>query len=88
MNDRIAGGVYAYLYDHHKKVGEDISVVGFDNEMQAEYLLPGLTTMKIDLVGIGKRAVDALMDRMEGKEVQRKTAVFCQLIERKSVKEL
>lgn len=88
MNDRIAGGVYAYLYDHHKKVGEDISVVGFDNEMQAEYLLPGLTTMKIDLVGIGKRAVDALMDRMEGKEVQRKTAVSCQLIERKSVKEL
>jgi LacI family transcriptional regulator len=85
MNDRIAGGLYAYLYEHNLQVGKDISVVGFDNEMQAEYMLPGLTTMKIDLVGIGKNAVDVLMDSMEGKEVPRKTSVACQLIERGSV---
>ena len=85
MSDRGAGGVYKYLYEHGKSVGKDISVVGFDDEMIADYMTPGLTTMRIKLVDIGKNAVNLLFDKMEEKQVPSQIKVPCELKVRDSV---
>lgn len=55
MNDKMAGGVYDYFREHGIRVGEDISVAGFDNQELAQYCQPGLTTMKIGLEEIARR---------------------------------
>lgn len=44
MNDLMAVGLYNYLYEKGIRIGEDISVVGYDNKEIAECVRPGLTT--------------------------------------------
>ena len=85
MSDRNAGGIYKYLFEHGKQAGKDISIIGFDDEMISDFMTPGLTTMRIDLLGIGKKAIEMLFDKMEGKEVTREIKMPCRLIERASV---
>ena len=85
MSDRNAGGVYKYLFEQGKQAGKDISVMGFDNEMIADYMTPGLSTMKIELGMIGKKAVELLFDKMAEKPVADQIKVPCSLIERGSV---
>lgn len=85
MSDRNAGGIYKYLFEHGKQAGKDISIIGFDDEMISDFMTPGLTTMRIDLLGIGKKAIEMLFDKMEGKEVSREIKMPCRLIERASV---
>ncbi len=94
MNDKMAGGVYDYFLEHGIRVGEDISVVGFDNQEVAQYFQPGLTTMKIELGEIGAGAASILLDRLESeKDSETPAAILeqmvpCRLIERKSVKRI
>lgn len=89
LADQIAGGVYDYLEEHNLKVGEDISVVGFDNQEISEYFRPALTTMNIPLLEIGKCAAQVLLNIVEGQELQseqtREIQMPCQLIVRDSV---
>ena len=85
MSDRIAGGLYQYLYEHNMEAGKDISVVGFDGEIISEFMMPELTTTKIDLIGIGKTAMNMLLDKLDGKETEQLVKVPCKFIERRSV---
>ena len=85
MSDRIAGGLYQYLYEHNMEAGKDISVVGFDGEIISEFMMPELTTTKIDLIGIGKTAMSMLLDKLDGKETEQLVKVPCKFIERRSV---
>ena len=85
MSDRTAGGVYEYMFDHGKEVAKDISIMGFDNEVIADYMTPGLSTMKIELVEIGKRTMELLFDKMEGREIPDEIKVPCTLVERNSI---
>lgn len=94
MNDKMAGGAYDNFREHGIRVGEDISVVGFDNQDLAQYCYPGLTTMKIGLGEIGAGAAGILLDRLESEkdgetpaEVLEKK-IPCSLIERESVKRI
>ncbi|MBD5517032.1 MAG: LacI family transcriptional regulator [Lachnospiraceae bacterium] len=93
MNDKMAGGLYAYFREHGIRVGEDISVTGFDNQELTEYCDPELTTMQIDLPGIGAKAADILLEILESEAEQKPKDIFefsvpCQLIERKSVRRI
>ena len=85
MSDQIAGGLYQYLFEHGMQAGKDISVVGFDNQVISDYFLPGLTTTKIDLVGIGRTAMNLLLDKLDGKETEKLIKVPCKPIKRQSV---
>lgn len=85
MSDQIAGGLYQYLFEHGMQAGKDISVVGFDNQVISDYFLPGLTTTKIDLVGIGRTAMNLLLDKLDGKETEKLIKVPCNPIKRQSV---
>ncbi len=94
MSDRMAGGVYEYFYENGIRVGEDISVAGFDNQEMAEFFSPGLTTMELNLRHIGYEAGKLMIDRLaEGKKEERADAgqalelyIPCNFIERRSVK--
>jgi LacI family transcriptional regulator len=65
MNDTMAAGCYDYLYDHNIKVGQDISVVGYDNKEISQYLRPHLTTNDIGLADIGKKSAEILLKYIE-----------------------
>ena len=70
MSDRMAGGVYDYCYSHGIRVGEDISIIGFDNEIISEYYTPGLTTMEIPLMRFGESAAEQLFSLIDGDNPQ------------------
>lgn len=93
MNDRMAGGIYEYCSEQGIRVGEDISVTGFDDQELATYLNPGLTTMGLDLVGIGAEAAGILLEKLETEKEGRSGGVLekkipCKMVERESVKRI
>lgn len=66
MNDRMAAGAYDWFHDNGKKVGEEISVVGYDNIELADYIRPHLTTMDMHLTEVGRMAAERLLGELEG----------------------
>lgn len=61
-NDRVAMGLYDALRDSGRRVPDDMSVVGFDNqEILAAHLRPPLTTMALPHAELGRRAVRELL---------------------------
>ena len=67
-NDAMALGVLKALSELRIKVPQHMSVVGFDDIPEAEFLIPGLTTIRQDFVEVGKRSVELLMDLIGKKE--------------------
>jgi len=43
-----------------------VSVVGFDDVPEAAYLFPPLTTVRQDFGEVGRRALDLLLEQIEG----------------------
>lgn len=60
-NDEMAAGLLRALHEAGRSVPQDVSVVGFDDIMLAEYLWPPLTTVTQDFGEIGRRLVDRLL---------------------------
>ncbi|WP_225755230.1 LacI family DNA-binding transcriptional regulator [Actinotalea sp. Marseille-Q4924] len=67
-NDLIALGVLNELRSAGIRVPDDVSVVGFDDSPAAHYGYPGLTTVRQDVLGLGRTATDALLDALERRE--------------------
>ena len=61
-NDLTAIGVLHRAYDGGLAVPQDLSVVGFDDILIAEYAQPALTTVAVPRTGIGKVAFEALWE--------------------------
>ena len=66
-NDLIAIGVLRAATELGLKVPDDIAVVGFDDIEEGRYSNPTLTTISPDKGSIGRRAVAALIGRLEGR---------------------
>ncbi len=92
MNDVMALGVYDYLIENNIKIGEDISVIGFDDREIASFAYPKLTTSAIMLDDIGilsaKMIIKEIEDPSYRKERVATTRVPCKFIERNSVKKI
>ncbi|MDO8645893.1 MAG: LacI family DNA-binding transcriptional regulator [Candidatus Planktophila sp.] len=67
-NDAMALGVLKALNELKVKVPKDISVVGFDDIPESEFLIPGLTTIRQDFNSVGNLALELLMDRIGKKK--------------------
>lgn len=77
----------SYFAGHGMKVPEDISVVGFDDDVYAKLSAPRLTTMKTDVTEKAECAVSMLMNLLEGEEVEEcAQQIDVTLVERESVK--
>lgn len=59
-NDAMAIGALSALREGGVRVPEDVALVGFDDIPISRYLTPPLTTVKVDLAELGRRAFDML----------------------------
>lgn len=60
-NDMMALGCLFALGHAGLKVPQDIALAGFDDVPMARYVLPALTTMRVDIAGLGARALQLLL---------------------------
>ncbi len=67
-NDHMALGLLRALAEHGRRVPGDVSVVGFDDIPESGYFLPPLTTVRQDFGELGRRALDALADMINGRQ--------------------
>ncbi|HCT76639.1 MAG TPA: LacI family transcriptional regulator [Micromonosporaceae bacterium] len=92
FNDRMAMGAYRAVGELGLRIPTDVSIVGFDNqELIAEGLHPGLTTVALPHYEMGKWAVETMMGMLKtpGQTRRRRKAeqmvMACPLIRRDSV---
>jgi DNA-binding LacI/PurR family transcriptional regulator len=83
-DDGSAFGAYAALKGAGIRVPEDVSLVGFDDVPFADHFSPTLTTVQAPTEAIGKLAVDTLIQRIQGTEVQQDVLLPTQLVIRQS----
>ncbi|MBV1853212.1 LacI family DNA-binding transcriptional regulator [Catellatospora tritici] len=68
-NDQQALGLLRALHERGIRVPEDVSVVGFDDIPEAEYLSPPLTTVRQDFDEVGRRCLAALLELLDADEL-------------------
>jgi DNA-binding LacI/PurR family transcriptional regulator len=59
-NDDLALGVMRALHEAGRRVPDEVSVVGFDDAPHSAFLVPSLTTVRLDFAGLGRAAFDLL----------------------------
>lgn len=83
----MAFGARLALYRRGLRVPDDVSLVGFDDEMTAAYTIPPLTTVRQPSVEMGQAAAAALMNLIDGQPLDPQT-FNSQLVVRESVARL
>jgi DNA-binding LacI/PurR family transcriptional regulator len=68
FNDIAAIGAIRALKNAGLSVPGDVSVVGFDDILSAEYATPSLTTVRQPLLEMGKRGAEVLLARIADRE--------------------
>jgi len=69
MDDTMAIGALSAASDMGQVVSKDVSIIGFDDIEIAAYLRPALTTVRQPIENIGKKAVELVLDMIEGKSI-------------------
>lgn len=60
-NDQMAFGARLALHRRGIRVPDDVSLVGFDDESSAAYMIPPLTTVRQPAIELGQVAADAIL---------------------------
>lgn len=86
--DIVAFGIISGLRESGKRVPEDVSVIGFDDIMMSRMYIPQLTTIRQDIKAKGIKAVQHLIQKIDGVVTNHLDNVILpiELIERNSVK--
>lgn len=84
FNDVSAIGAMRAFLDAGYDVPGDVSVIGFDDIQSAAFFNPGLTTVHQPLRQMGRRAAEALLERLRGGEVESEITVSPSLVVRNS----
>jgi len=90
MNDLMAVGAMDAIREAKLRVPNDISVVGFDNREVSDFVFPKLTTVEIDLKGIGFAAAQVATEKLSGVgkyAAQRNIVIPSNLLLRDTVKQ-
>lgn len=69
-NDSMALGAYRALHQAGLSVPDDVSVVGFDDILEAAYFTPPLTTVSHDYIQLGAMGFEYLMQLMDDPETR------------------
>ncbi|GEM45053.1 LacI family DNA-binding transcriptional regulator [Deinococcus cellulosilyticus] len=69
-NDQMAYGARLALYRRGIRVPEEVSLVGFDDTRNSEYMMPPLTTVRQPMHELGLSAATALLKMLNDEEVQ------------------
>lgn len=85
MNDILAIGLIAGLHKLGLNVPADISVVGIDDIQLAGLMVPTLTTLRPDYVGMATNAIDCLQSRLADPGLPSRESIYApELIVRES----
>jgi len=88
-NDEVAIAAMRAAQALNRRLPDDLSVIGFDDISLAEHVVPPLTTMQVDKIGMGQLAVQTLLRRAEMPETaSTTTAIRPRLVERQSVRKI
>ena len=63
-NDTMAVGAYKAISEAGLSIPKDISIVGFNDQPSAQYMIPSLTTIRIPSEYLGSAAVDLLIENI------------------------
>jgi LacI family transcriptional regulator len=86
-NDSMAVGALAALAEAGVAVPDEMSVAGFDDIPIARYVTPPLTTIRVDIADLGRRAFGLLLEAIERPSIppaRRRDCIATTLIVRKS----
>jgi DNA-binding LacI/PurR family transcriptional regulator len=65
-NDAMALGLAKALDEHGLSVPGDVSIVGFDDRDESPFFRPALTTVRLDFIEVGRRAVESVLRTLRG----------------------
>ena len=85
--DSFAIGVMRCAKDMKLSIPDDISIIGIDDILLSRYIEPKLTTIGIDKEAIGSLAMDMIIQKIKGNNVE-SILLPMELVERDSVKNL
>jgi DNA-binding LacI/PurR family transcriptional regulator len=71
-NDMMALGCYDVMEKSGLKIPGDIAVAGFDDIFISRYLSPPLSTVRVQIEEVGRKAADILINRMNGDNSKKK----------------
>lgn len=83
-DDDSAVGVYQALRQAGRRIPEEISVVGFDDQVFAYTLTPALTTVRAPTEQVGKEAVRLLARLLKGERAEPRLSLPTELVIRES----
>ena len=84
-NDQMAAGALKALRDENLNVPNDVSLIGYDDVMLAQYLYPSLTSIRQPLLEIGQAAANLVLNALEKRNMEVKKKFEPLLVERESV---
>ena len=85
QNDNIALAIYDVAYELNKSVGEDISIVGFDNDNNSQNIRPKLTTVNVPNNEMGEEAAKAVLALINKQDYSLKRKLIPEMVIRDSV---
>src|SRR5262249_7071784 len=85
INDYLAMGAQHAAFDHHLRVPDDLSIVGFDDIDIASYVTPPLTTVHSSAEEMGRAAARLVLQRLKTPHIAaQQVMVACHLVIRGS----
>jgi LacI family transcriptional regulator len=66
MNDTIAVTAYGICKERGLKIGDDISIIGFDNSNYSQYMSPALTTIDFPVKNMAIHAANCVLNTLAG----------------------
>jgi len=88
LNDPIAWGLYDVLHDRNIAIGDEISVIGFDNNSFGPHLRPKLTSVNFPTNEMGAEAVKKILSILRKTDHPVQHKLLPELVIRESVKKL
>lgn len=83
-NDDMGLGALTELIERGVRVPDEVKVCGFDDIHAADYARPALSSLRQPMWWLGSRAVDAILDQIEGRDVPLLQAGALEFVRRES----
>ncbi|MDF2699638.1 MAG: LacI family transcriptional regulator [Haloplasmataceae bacterium] len=83
-SDALAIGCLKALNEHNIKVPDVVSIISYDNTPLSQFTIPSLSTVHINTKLMGESAVTLVLEKIEGREIAKKTIIPTLLIIRDS----
>ncbi len=87
-NDQMALGLLRAFSEAGVRVPQDVSLVGFDDQPEAAYFTPPLTTVRQDFEELGRRCMDMMRTQIEDGAASSTIVVDPELVVRASTSPL